>query len=304
MKKRVSLLVAASLLAAPAVLAQQPAPAPYKQDGSWSVDYGDDYCRLAGNFTNGRDQIALAIERTAPGPTMRLILVGSGFKFFRSANEIGYRFLPSGKARETMFWRSKTADGKDFVNFGSMIMLGEFTPSAPGTPPAPPPPYSRDTEQATARTISGILVDRGLTESVQIDTGPLGAPLKALQACADDLLKTWGLDPEKHRALTRPAMPAGPTSGWIPQGTIPFSEFGKLGGGANSLRLLVDASGKATACHVTWPALDKGLNDRICAAAMDKGKFMPALDKDGQAMASYWVTDVFWLLPGPGGRRG
>ena len=44
-------LVAAAI-AAPA-LAQDSAPAPYTPASAWSLDYGDDYCRLARSFSDG-----------------------------------------------------------------------------------------------------------------------------------------------------------------------------------------------------------------------------------------------------------
>lgn len=308
MRKTVSLLLAAGcLLAGPAAQAQEKVPLVFNQDSAWALDYGDDYCRLARTFTNGQEQLAVSLERIQPGDAMRLVLVGDGLKLYRSAEQIGYRFLPSGKSRKTAFWRSKTADGKDYLNLGSAVMLADFTPPPPpaaGTPPAPPPPYSRDGEQATAKGVTGILLDTGLTDPVQIETGSLNAPVKALQACADDLLKSWGLDAEKHKTLSRPVMPAGPTSGWLGSGTIPFGEMGKLAGGANPVRLMIDATGKPTACHIHWPSLEKAMNDRICGTLMEKGKFTPAMDKDGQPMASYWTADLFWLMPGPGGRPG
>ena len=31
--------------------------------------------------------------------------------------------------------------------------------------------------------------------------------IAAMQACADDLLKVWGLDPDKHKAMSAPAVP-------------------------------------------------------------------------------------------------
>lgn len=300
-----SLLAAAALSAVPAAAAAADAPAAdvYKPAGQWSVDYGDDYCRLARNFSDGTNTMAVAFERIQPGPSMRLVLVGPDLKAYHSANELGWRFLPNDAARKARAMRSQTADGKQWYNLGQ-VTLAAFKPPAPGTPPAPPPPYSRDAEQATAKGISGFVVDGGLASPVQVDTGDLGAPIAALQACADDLAKSWGLDPAKLQTEKSPAIPEGGGAGWLPQGTVAFSDFAKLGGGSNQVRLMVDATGKAISCAINRPTLDQSTNDKICKILLDKASFTPAKDATGQPMAGYWMGSPMFLGPPiKGGRR-
>jgi hypothetical protein len=297
-------------LTAGAMLATSPLPAlaqdktqVFEPSGPWALDYGDDYCRLARTFSDGSDELALAFERIQPGPFMRMVLVSDGIKMYRRASTIGWRFTPTDAGRESPYTKSQTADGKQYFNLGP-VMLAPMAPPAPGAPPAPPPPYDPAQEQATAKALTGFVLEGGLTSPVQVETEALDAPIGALQACADDLLKTWGLDPVKHGVGYTPAIPESGGVGWLPTGTIPFTDFGKLAGGSNQVRLMVDASGKPSACHIHWPTLGQSLNDRICKTLLDKGKFQPAKDPGGQAMASYWVGDPMFLgPPPPGGRR-
>ncbi len=144
-------------------------------------------------------------------------------------------------------------------------------------------------------------LERGLVKPVFMDTGALGEAAGALQACADDLVASWGLDAERHNTLTRPAMPARSTAGWIAGDTIPFGDFAKLSGGNNELRVMVDRAGKATSCHVQWPTLGAALNEKICKSVMEKSAFLPALDQQGEALDSYWTTSAFFLMPPFGG---
>jgi hypothetical protein len=296
-----------SLVSALAALLVAPAPGHaqetrvFRASSAWALDYGDDYCRLMRDFSDGTDTIGLFIERTQPGPMMRLIVVGDSIRLFRGSEQIGYRMSPSGAPRTVPRLRYATSTGDQYLNLGPATFADMPAPAA-GGPFAMPPPYTAEAEVAAATQVTGIALGQGLTAPALIETGAMSEPAGALQACADDLIASWGLDAEKHRSLSRPAMPSGPTAGWIAADTIPFADFAKLSGGNNEYRVMIDAAGKPTACHVQWPTLDDGTNRKICDAVIEKGAFMPALDQSGQAMDSYWTTSAFFLMP-PFGRR-
>lgn len=268
----------------------------FKASSAWALDYGDDYCRLMRDFKAGSETVGLFIERTQPGPMMRMIVIGDSVKLFRGSQEIGYRLHPSGVQRNTQRLRFQTPDGQQYLNLGP-TMFADIAAPVPGAPLLPPPPYSAQGEKALASGVTGISLGRGLTQPVFLETGELGGAAGALQACADDLLTSWGLDAEKHKALSRPAMPSRATSGWISGDLIPFAEFSKLSGGNNELRVMVDPSGKATSCHIQWPTLGEAINSKICNSVMEKSAFLPALDGAGQPLASYWTTNAFFLMP-------
>lgn len=291
-----SVAAAAGALATPLPATAQDNAVVYQPAGPWAVDYGDDYCRLARKFTHGSDELDVAMERIQPGPAVRLILVSDAIKTFRSATEIGWHFLPSDAERKAHATQGTTPQGPKYVNFGD-ITLAPFKMPAPGSPPAPPAPYTREGEQATGKTITGLVVDAGVTQPIEIATQSLDAPMAALQACADDLAKTWGLDPAKLKTEKAPAMPVGGGVGWLPQGTVAFTDFAKLGDGSNQVRLMVDATGKPTTCYVHWAALDKATNDKICALLMSNAKFTPATDAAGQPMPGYWIGNPMFMGP-------
>lgn len=296
MKKLLFACAVAGLLVAPAAQAQDGAV--FRPVGGWTADFGDDYCRLVRTFSDGKDEVSLALERTQPGAFLKVLLVGNGVTTFRGADQIGYTFLPSGSERETRYVRSETADDKQFLSFDALT-LAPFV----FTPGTPPPPYRRDAELETARGISAIALDKGLTDPVRFETGPLRAPVEVMQACADDLLVVWGLDVDKHKTMTAGPIPNPAPGGVLPQGTIPFGEFGKFGGGANQVRLLVSAEGKPTSCTIYSPSLSQTLNTRICNLIMKDATFQPAKDADGQAMASFWMGPPMAFGPPFGGGR-
>ena len=285
------------------LLGAQPAQAQdaavFRPAGNWTADYGDDYCRLIRTFSDGRDEVSLAFERTQPGSPVRVILVGNGIKTFRGADQIGYALQPSGPSGKTRYVRSETADKKQYLGFDPIFLSGRAI-----TPGAPPAAYDRAAEQEAARGITTIALSEGLTSPVRFETGSLAARIAAMQACADDLLQVWDLDVEKHKAMTAAAVLNPDPSGVLPQGTIPFGEFGKLSGGANQVRVMISAEGKPTSCTIYAPSLSETLNKRICSLVVEKATFQPAKDAGGQAMASYWMGSPMFLGPPfPGGRR-
>ncbi|MEO6040614.1 MAG: hypothetical protein ABIP41_01825 [Croceibacterium sp.] len=295
MKTLVSILAAGGLALGPVASVQaQDGAAVFKPAGNWVADFGDDYCRLSRNFSNGPEQVSLAFERLRPGAQTGFVLVGNGIRTFRGADRLGYTLAPAHAEREARYVRSQTAEGKQYLNLGT-ITLTPFAPPVPGARPAAPPKYDRAAEQAVAKGVTAIALSKGLTSPVRIETGELGAPVKVLQECADDLVKSWGIDPQAAMAL-----PQGP--GLLPQGTIPFTDFAKLGGGANQIRVMVDAAGKPTKCQVHQPTLAQALNDKICGLVMSKGQFVQGKNAAGQAVASYWIGSPLLLGPPPRGR--
>lgn len=289
MKKALFAATAASLLAMPTHAAE---PQTFKPAGQWVADFGEDYCRLSRPFSDGTNTITVALERIQPVNSVRIIMVGNGIKMFRGSTELEYTLAPSGGSRKGPFWTSTTGDGQAYLNLGDVFM------AAPGPfPTGPVPPYDRTAEQEYAKGVNAIDITGGVIDPVRFEIGGLKAPIGVLQQCADDLLKVWGLDPAQHQTMTRPVQPAGDVSKWLPTGAIGFGDFAKLGGSANQVRVMVGADGKPTSCTIHWASLEKKTNDTICKSIIDKGEFQPALDAQGQPMASYWTVAPFFLMP-------
>lgn len=300
MKKSIAAITALCAIAGTAHAADGGARV-FKPAGQWTADYGDDYCRLSRNFSDGSGEISLAMERIQPGIDARMILLGDTIKLYRGAKSVEYRFLPSGESRTGQLLRSNTAEGKQYLVV-SPVLMGAAP--APGTPPGPPPAYDRAKEQAFAGVIEGVTVSGGTTEPIELQTGALKPVVAALQACTDDLVKSWGIDPAKQNAATRTVLPDGSTANWLPGGTIGFEDFGKLGGEMNQVRMLVDATGKPTDCKIHFPSLAQATNDKVCKSLMANARFQPALDADGKPFASYYITSPLLLFgPPPGGKH-
>lgn len=61
-------------------------------------------------------------------------------------------------------------------------------------------------------------------------------------------------------------------------------------------RLNVDAAGQPTACHIQQSTRPKAFDDAVCKAIMRNARFDPALDAEGQPVASYWLNSVVFHI--------
>ena len=296
MKSILRCFATAALLTASAAEAQLAPKTVFHPVGPWVADYGEDYCRLSRTFSTGQRELRVALERLQPGPMVRLIVVGEGMRPLEGADRIGYAFEPVGSSGEARYVRSVMADGSPFFSLDPVVMAPQRTA---GGSRGRPPTYDRTVEQETAEEITGLTFEEGLRTPVEVKTGSLRAPIEALQACTDDLLAVWGLDADKHEAMT--ALPVmNPTPGGVlPDGTVPVSELPRLGGGINQVLLLVGSDGKVADCTIYSPSLTTSVNERICDLARQRASFVPAKDAQGQAMASLWTGSPLELFPQP-----
>ncbi len=86
-------------LAAPAAAGAAQGTAVFRPSSAWALDYGDDYCRLMRDFSDGEQTVGLFVERTQPGPVLRLVVLGDGVRLYRGSEQLGYRMHPSGAPR-------------------------------------------------------------------------------------------------------------------------------------------------------------------------------------------------------------
>ncbi|MFC3099789.1 hypothetical protein [Altererythrobacter lauratis] len=306
MKKTTLWLAAAAAALSPLTAHAQDNARVFQPSGPWTADFGDDYCRLMRSFSDGRETVSISFEKIDTGPTMRLMVLGNAVSIYRGSDQIGVDFVPSANPRRLPFARSTSTDGQQLLIFsGVMIDDGSAAPAGEnaGPPPATIPTAAERDAQELARgtQITALSLTSGLTTPVRIETGSLRNAMEVLQTCGYDLLSIWGLDPEKHRTLSRPAFP--PPGPHLANGTIPFGEFSRLAGGSNMVRVMISAEGRPTACEIHYPTLSANVNTRICAQIMDNARFQPALDAEGQPMASYWTVPPFALMGPPPGRR-
>lgn len=296
------LAVGAGLLTSSVAIAQNTPPRHYAPASKWAMEYADDSCRLIRNFSDGGDEITLAIERFAPGPVSAIGLAGKTLQVWPKAEETSYSFGRDGAPAKSPLQLSALADGRTAYVMTAVSMTGTGMPAAPaqmsfGPPPAgargAPPSVPtlaalQKDELARAAAVDTLSIRSAFKEPMEFELGPMADAVRAMQQCTNELVTHWGVDPQANLSLSRPVMPADPAA----FGKALFLEKWMMGAGKTSFvryRLAVDGEGKPTHCTVLTASAPQQFRDDLCAA-LSSVSFLPALDAAQKPVPSYFLS--------------
>lgn len=264
--------------------------------GPWAMEYADDSCRLARNFTNGQDEATLALERYGPDDEFTIGIAGDSIRAFRTAKETTVSFKPGGaQGQSRSLFRTTLADGRTAFLIPDATLkqprdVSELSPEEINRLDAQP--IVGEEEIKLAETVTAITIYEGLLKAVELQSGSLAEPLKAMHACTDDLLKHWGLDPEVQRHLTRRVTLADSRDFFRSNPLRPLM----LPNSVLRARLVVDANGRATQCRIIGAGGSQELVDEACQAFATDSWFAPAQDAEGNPVESYYTMTLRIVL--------
>lgn len=291
--------LAASLAMYPAYGKDEPIV--LEPSSKWELDYSNDSCALRRMFSDGEKRVQVEMRRFSPGSSMQVSVLSDGWKMARQQfryEPVEFRFEPAvawRNAQSVLFARF----GKEFegVIFSSQIVpspIEEGREAKEDDRPelSPAEIAARDTKawaEATAFTIKGAFKD-----VLTLNTGSMLASHFAMSGCIDELLTHWGIDVAAHRTLSRPAKPQD-MDALVKRvvGDYPMKMLARGMNGIVRVRLSVDSAGNVSQCHIQLEIADPEFEKSACEQ-MSPSKFEPALDKDGNPIASYWVTTVIY----------
>ena len=291
---RFAMALAALSLSATAALAEQK-ERKFTASSPWLMDYAKHRCSLQRDFSDGQSTATMTLERSFPGDPFSFGLASDSIKASWRAQKMTVTFGPGGARNEKQsLFTAEMTDGRKFLMVSG---VGLTKPVTSEDSAVEDERVSAAEEITTAEAVSFIALDGALKETVHLHLGSFAAPLKALQVCVDDLMSTWGLDPETQRSLTRKAGPPDEylfAKAMIRVGTDYMKGARKVPPVA-ALRVMVDSTGKPTSCMLSGPTGYEDLDRALCSAAGEQ-KFDPALDAKGNPVASAYLTQVrFWL---------
>lgn len=283
---------AATTLPAPA-LSRSAQPLVLKPTSKWLVDYQRDSCSLSRTFADGKNNAEIVMTSFSPSGRFKLILVGKIFQE-NYPDKIYLQFGPNEAPQRIAFIPVKFGK-EDALALQGKIGIAPTNEAdvktGKGLSPdavTPLPPVTSVREKA----VTLLKLGRPLAKDVVLETGAMAKPFAALAACVDDMVRSWGLDPEKHKLFTRFATPKNNPAFWMSSSDYPVKMLNEGQPGLVEFRLIVDEAGRATGCKIQMTTRDKEFDDVVCAALTRNAKFIPALDERGQPTKSYYQNGV------------
>ena len=272
-----------------AALAAQPAAVSLPRTGKWEMKYNPDSCQLVTTFGSGDDKVMAVLSREEPRIDFNLELYGKQFKSSAIAIPVELQFGPAGKSVK----RGSTSLMANIPEKTPMIRMGGVRIDGEDQRPKAGPPMDIAPAYEAAITWIDVKLARGRTYRLQ--TGNLGAPMAAMRACTDDLIKSWGYDPAAERTLRSRAAPVSNPGTWLRSDDFPFKSLAQGHDGMERFRLDVDAAGQPSGCRVLYRTNPDEFADLLCELLMKRARFKPAIDAAGKPAKSFFISTIRWV---------
>lgn len=249
-------------------------------------------------FDDGISRVFLELRQFSPGDSAQLIVASNRDR--RTSRRVGANFLPDD---ETHYHDRVMAIGLGELGEG---ILTTVTPYRSGMRELSEElgenqqvDYSWTDEQRDGREaeITGLAITRAFRENFVLETGPMHEPMAVMRDCLDKLLGYWGIDVEAHRSLLRQVRPVE-IERWsrelverYPSNLLQDGEQAVV-----RIRMNISEVGRPTACTVQLSMSNSQFEELACALLLRHARFEPALDGNGDPIASYWVTQVTYQI--------
>ena len=130
-----------------------------------------------------------------------------------------------------------------------------------------------------------------------LQTGVMAKPLSGMRDCVDNMIRSWGVDPEVQQDLSVHPQPANNPGTWVNSSDYPMKMLRQGQNAIVRFRLIVGKDGKVISCAVQSAAGPTDFRDWTCDLIKSRAKFRPALDATGKPVKAYWLSSVRWGVP-------
>lgn len=276
---KTAMIAALAALAAPGNASSQPdASPPLPPTGKWIVDYAENMCLLSHSFGIGDSQVTLGFRPWPMGTKTEVVLISpdSSSTASRYGKGATLSLSSAGPDVEGDYWsywlpKQKMRLVTLTVEQSALVDLG------------------------SAGTMT-IAIPKGARVSVALPPNTKPA-LKALDKCDDDLSRSWGVDPAEKMLVATPAQPFPGAADWIADNDYPPDALRNSQHGTVMILWTIGLDGRVSNCI---PVIKSGvpvLDQAACNAISRRGRYHPALDKDGKPVISHNTRKVNWRLP-------
>jgi hypothetical protein len=236
----------------------------------------------------------LAFQQYWPAETAGLTVAGPAFERFRSLQRTDVRFFDS---QEPLRTRPFTGSVEQFGS-GVIYSSIRITEAEPTDTNEVDEPRSGGIPQLNATEgdlVQFVALKQGGRE-VRLETGPLGEAFKILNQCTLDLLRDWGLDPDKH--VTATSLPRWTNQAALTRKITANYPTGALAQGEQAImrmRVIVNEQGAVESCTILKATDTERLESPACRV-MQGARFEPARDAAGQPFRSLYVTSITYRI--------
>ena len=240
----------------------------YSPVGKWTLDYQQDLCMLTRTYSAGGATVSLGF-RQAPGDAQTEAIVL-------------FADHPDDQLRRSVVVMGSGAPTKTLGNSVSQRLPGgrqrllRFI-------------TGRDAVAALASETS-LTIDEGGQPAITFALGKPVAPLRALATCESDQMRSWGVDVAQ---MAVPAKPIGDVAKWF---AFPLEAAMNRQGGDTTVRWMIDTHGAVTDCIVVRSNGNVLLDAAACKQITRRGRYEPAIGKDGKPMPWMETRHLIWSL--------
>ena len=256
----------------------------------WQLDMAENKCRLARLYGEEGNRHLVFFEQWDPSAYSAWAVAGPAFRKFRDNREAAFSFGPGGDGSDFTFVDRTLGDFGPLVQAStSVAKLPETEGEAPGFPML---------DAAGAKPVTRLTISQG-KEAIAFELGSMEAPLKAMNLCMEDLVKSWGFEPELQKTVAkRPQFENMQKVASLVQRFYPKDALRKGAQADFHLRLTIDAQGGIEDCRLLNQTLADDFDMRLhpCTVFKNHAKVTPALDTEGKPVRTYYATRIVYRI--------
>lgn len=255
----------------------------------WQLLRYGDRCTLYRAFGEGENATELRIAQGDSEPRFTLSLSGRPVRS-PYGSVVGVQFGPNEQTSHRGFVINKTISGQPaIVLYGVLLAPASADQAESGKAGIIGP------EREAA--IDSLVISRAVIDPFALALGSMGEPLSRLSRCATELEKKLYSAGRVSGGKWRASEPRNSPGDWLRSSDYPRDLIQKGMEGVVDFRLTVDANGVATNCHIESSNRPQMFDDIVCLALLQRARFNPALDSEGERVASYYTNRVRLLIP-------